>query len=105
MRLLALFGGILAGNAEQIAAVNQSAAQIGFEQATLVFSLEGLYHFVTDEREMSFRAFKKQLYSGSLNHELAALGGKVDVYQSVVNSKSRLYCLIGLSHTKEQVTL
>ncbi|MCJ8271079.1 MAG: hypothetical protein MJK04_16965 [Psychrosphaera sp.] len=95
----------MAGNVEQMTAVNQSTAQIGFEQGTLVFSLEGLYHFVTDEREISFRAFKKQLYAGSLNHDLATLGGKVDVYQSVEHSKSRLYCLVGLSHTKEQVTL
>lgn len=104
-RLLQLFADVLAGKAEQITAIKQSTAQIGLEHGILVFSIEGLFCFICDEGEMSLRAFKKQLYQGSLNDELAAIGAKVDVYQSVGQTKTRLYCLVGLSHNKEQGTI
>jgi hypothetical protein len=86
-------------------AIRRSTAQIYFEHDTLVFSLEGLYQYLIEQNEISFRVFKKSLYTGSLNHQLSTFGAKVDVYQSLELIETRFYCLVRLSRAAERVTI
>lgn len=91
--LLTFFQKILKQDAKTIEAIAQSKEQVFIDQETgvLVFSLLSLYELVFDKQILSFTEFKKNVYQGSFNQSLQALGGVVSVYQSYGKVDDNLY--------------
>lgn len=99
--ILNFFLNFLAHDQELFLSIKNSDENIKLKGANLVFSLKGLYLFLSNEqfipKETSFSAFKKCLYrDGLINQALKAHNGMIEVYQSSPNVDSSIYSLKSL---------
>jgi hypothetical protein len=66
---------------------------IRFVDNTLIFTISGLYHLISDTRDMTYIEFRTTLYQGNLNQELGKLGYKVVISDSTGNIDTSWYQL------------
>jgi len=105
-RALVLFSGVLSAEAptrqwvEEVQSATDELLRHSViddpEEELLVFSLLALYQLLQLESVLAFSVFRRALYQGSLNEELAVLGGRIHVYESVGSIDENLYALVRL---------
>lgn len=101
-RALALFLGVLSDDVKtrhRILELQSSGDEplrlppSGEEDELLVFSLLALYQLLELETELVFSVFRRALYQGNMNEELAAQGGRILVHESAGRIDENLYVL------------
>ena len=60
----------------------------------LIFTIEGLYQLLIDEKEFSYSEFRSMLYASELNQALQALGYKVAMFESTQKIDTSIYQLV-----------
>jgi len=95
---LKFFQNILEKDEKLLLAVNNTDEDIKIIKGDLVFSLNGLYQFLLNDKQIpkdaSFVEFKKSLYrDGLINQDLKAYEGVIEVYQSASKIDSNIYIL------------
>jgi len=72
-------------------------AFIYFDKSQLVFSIEGLYHYLHFSGLLTYNQYRRMLYNSELNKALSALQRKIVNYKMkrIDNSiNSSLFCLV-----------
>ena len=64
------------------------------ESSMLVFKLSALHQFFRCEIKLDYAEFLKIIYQGSINEELLALGGRVEVHHSSGKIHDSYYRLV-----------
>jgi len=105
-RALVLFKGILLNDKKvlkKVLEVQANSAEVlrlgaadDAGDELLVFHLVTLYQLLQLEAELVFSVFRRALYQGNLNEELAALGGQILVHKSVGRIDENIYVLARL---------
>ncbi|UZE97476.1 hypothetical protein [Alkalimarinus alittae] len=92
--LLSFLSGVLTGKIDAATFRRTELTSIYLEGDCLIFSLKGLYDCFSGADKGSYSEFIKMLYSSTLNSDLAALGGRVEVHQSTSKIETSLYRLV-----------
>lgn len=95
-RLVRFFQRVLQQDSATLDALSGYGEAIYFDQdnVVLIFSLKGLYQFMTKENEMNYSDFRKCVYAGNINEELQRLGGRIDIHCSHGKVEQNVYKLV-----------
>lgn len=96
--IVKFFVDILQSNRQTLELVEKYDGDMRFDSSSnvLVFKLQSLHELLFEAAELDYSSFRKLIYQGNLNEELASLGGRVEVHQSTGNVDDNFYRLVKL---------
>ncbi len=94
--IIHFFSKVLERDEDTLNLISSFHGEVGFieNNTVLVFSLNGLYKLLCEDKVPSYSKFRKIIYNSTVNEVLQKLGAKLDIHQSSGDVDGSLYKLI-----------
>ncbi|VAW62466.1 hypothetical protein MNBD_GAMMA09-3729 [hydrothermal vent metagenome] len=94
--LISFFHGVLQQDNTALSLIpkNDNSIYIDDSNTQLIFTITGLHEIIRTNKNISYKEFKKFLYSGSINEKLNDIGGKIEIHTSNGKIDNNVYKLV-----------
>ena len=93
-KVFEFFSRIILNDPQAISLVSQYNDKLEWSEGQLIFTIDGLYRLLIDEKEFSYPEFRSMLYASDLNQALQTLGFKVIIFESTHKVDTSIYQLV-----------
>lgn len=93
-KIFEFFSLIILNDPQAISMVSQNNCKLKWSEGRLIFTIEGLYQLLIDEKEFTYSEFRSMLYASDLNQALQKLGFKVTMFESTHKIDTSIYQLV-----------
>ena len=88
------FSLIILKDPQAISLASNDHGKLKWSEGTLVFTIEGLYQLLIDEKEFTYSEFRSMLYASNLNLALQKSGFKLTMFDSTKKVDTSWYQLV-----------
>ncbi len=93
-KVFEFFSQIILNDPQAISLVSQYNEKLEWFEGRLIFTIDGLYQLLIDEKEFSYSEFRSMLYASDINQALQKLGFKVAIFESTQKIDTSIYQLV-----------